>query len=73
MTYIFQLGSQPLVLLTELGDQQTFLPLRLSVVGLSLLQHAPEPGDVRLELRHLELVLLLDHLQPPAQVVLLLL
>ena len=73
MTYIFQLGGQPLVLLTELGDQQTFLPLRLSVVSLSLLQHTPQPGDVRLELRHLELVLLLDYLQPPAQVVLLLL
>ena len=73
LTYIFQLAGQPLVLFTKLGDQQTLLPLGLSVVCLCLLQHAPQAGDVRLELRHLQLVLLLHNLQPPAQVILFLL
>ena len=71
--YILELRGESLVLLGELRDQETLLPLGGPGVDLGLLQEAAEARDVALQLRHLQLVLLLHTLQPPTQVVLLLL
>ena len=71
--YILELRGEPLVLLGQLRDQEALLPLGGPGVDLRLLEEAAEARDVALQLRHLQLVLLLHPLQPPPQVVLLLL
>ena len=72
-TYIFELRGQPLVLFSQLADQKTLLSLGLSLVDFSLLQDVPQTRDVCLELRHLQIILLLHPLQSSPEVIFLLL
>ena len=71
--YLFELRGETLVLLRERRDQQALLLLRLPLLVPVLVEVCLQHLQVLLQLSHLQVVLLLDGVEPPPQVVLLLL
>ena len=72
-THVLELAGEPLVLFGQLGDEEALLLLRRPLAVLRLVEQGAEAGDVAMELRHLEFILLLCDLKPPPEMVLLLL
>ena len=72
-TYLFELGSESLVLLRQLGDDGRLLPLGHFDVVLLLVQGPSQIGDVALQLRYLGLVFTFNVVHFPPQNVLFLL
>ena len=71
--YLFELRGEALVLLRERRDEQALLLLRLPLLVPVLVEVRLQHLQVLLQLTHLQVVLLLDGVEPPPQVVLLLL
>ena len=72
-TDLFELSGEALVLLGERGDEEALLLLRLALLAAVLVELRLQRLQVLLQLAHLQVVLLLHRVQPPTQVVLLLL
>lgn len=73
LTHLFELRGEALVLLRQRGDQEALLLLRLPLLVAVLVELRLQVLQVLLQLAHLQVVLLLDGVEPPPQVVLLLL